>query len=324
MFLTDSGAARLTTVTANLTAGVCGAGMAWLTGFSLWSILLTPVAGTLGWILGRAGGQWVGDRLTRLGYAPSGRAVYGLGELPAGEATAGGKARALSRLVRAGLPVPKGFVVLPRGFEGSDLKPSTAAVLAEELTRFPAGQRFAVRSSALAEDSATASFAGAYETVLEVPADKVITAIARVRDSGTASRVASYLDATGSASGELAVIVQAMVDAEQAGVLFTADPITGDLGTMAGSVVEGLGESLVSGSQTGTPFTITRPSGEFVGPDALRPFAARLHRHAHRIEGIFGGVAQDIEWAVASTGRERPRDARCRPWGGGRSFLRDR
>lgn len=300
MFLTDTGAARLVTVTANVTAAVCGAGMVWLSGFALWGILLAPVTGTLGWFVGWFGGRWAGRRLTQLGYAPPGRTMYRLGELPVDETTAGGKARALSRLVRAGLPVPKGFVVLPRAFDDRDLAPPATAVLAKELGRFPAGQRFAVRSSALAEDSATASFAGAYETVLDVPADQVTAAIARVRDSRSDSRVAAYTEATDTASGDLAVVVQAMVGAEQAGVLFTVDPISGDLSTMTGNVVEGLGESLVSGSQTGRSFTIARPAGEFTGPHTLRPYIARLHLHAHRIEGIFGGLAQDIEWAVAA------------------------
>lgn len=247
----------------------------------------------------RGAGRWARRRLTRLGYAPAHRAVYRLEHLPGSEVTAGGKARALSRLVRAGVQVPKGFVVLPRAFDGDDLSTSAAASLTNELARFPVGQRFAVRSSALAEDSAAASFAGAYETVLDVPAGQVAAAVATVRESRAAYRVSTYSAATGSASGELAVVVQAMVDAEQAGVLFTVEPLTGDLGTMTGTVVEGLGEGVVSGEQTGTPFTIRRPSGEFDGPDALRPFAARLHREAHRIEGSFDGVAQDLEWAVA-------------------------
>lgn len=299
MFLTDRGAARLVTVAANVAAALCGMGVVWLSGFALWGIVLSPVAGTLGWSLGRVVGRWAGHHLTRLGYAPADRAVYRLEELPGAEATAGGKARSLSRLVRAGVTVPQGLVVLPRAFDGDDLSVSAAVRLANELARFPAGQRFAVRSSALAEDSAAASFAGAYETVLDVPAGEVAAAVARVRESRAASRVSSYSEATGSVSGELAVVVQAMVDAEQAGVLFTVEPLTGDLSTMTGTVVEGLGESLVSGEQTGSSFVIRRPTGEFDGPETLRPFAAGLHLEAHRIEGIFDGIAQDIEWAIA-------------------------
>lgn len=300
MFLTDRGAARLVAVTANVVAALFGLGAAWLTGFSPWALLVAPLAGTLGWFVGWATARRAGRRLTRIGYAPAGRAVYRLGEVPSDEATAGGKARALSRLVRAGLPVPRGFVILPRGFDGTDLTPTTTARLATELARFPAGQLFAVRSSALTEDSAAASFAGAYETVLDVTAEQVTAAITTVRASAGSGRVASYSEATGGTSGALAVVVQALVPAEQAGVLFTVDPLTADLGRMTGSVVEGFGEALVSGERTGTAFWMARPSGAFTGPDALRPFAARLHADAHAIEGVFGGVPQDIEWAVAA------------------------
>ena len=82
MFLTDRGAARLVSTTANAAAAVFGFGGAWLTGFSPWAILAAPVAGTIGWFVGWAAGRRTGRALTRTGYAPAGRAVYRLGELP--------------------------------------------------------------------------------------------------------------------------------------------------------------------------------------------------------------------------------------------------
>lgn len=299
MFLTDRGAARLPLIAANVTAALCGTGTAWLTGWATWGIPLAAVTGTTGWALGRFAGRWTGRRLQHLGHARRGRPVYRLDALPSAETSAGGKARALARMIRAGLPVPQGVVVLPRSFDGDRLTPDAASALAGELSRFPAGQRFAVRSSALAEDSASASFAGAYESVLNVSAEQMAGAVERVRHSRDAARVANYGAATGADPGDLAVVIQAMVDADLAGVLFTVDPLTGDLGTMTGTTVEGLGEALVSGDETGKGFTLARPSGEFDGPDALAPFASRLHREAHAIEGLFGGIAQDIEWAVA-------------------------
>lgn len=299
VLLTDRSAARLTSIAANVAAALCGAGTAWLTGWAAWGIPLAVVGGTVGWFVGRVAGRAIADRLLRLGFAPHGRPVYRLDALPMEEGGAGGKARALARLTRAGLPVPRGVVVLPRGFDGEQLTSDAAAALSVELARFQRGQRFAVRSSALAEDSAAASFAGAYESVLNVPAENVNEAVAQVRRSGDAARVAGYGAATGTEVGDLAVVVQAMVAADLAGVLFTVDPLTGDLGTMTGSMVEGLGESLVSGDATGEGFTLARPSGAYDGPAALAPFAARLHREAHSIENVFGGTAQDIEWAIS-------------------------
>ncbi len=297
--LTDRNAPRLVAVASNLGAMALGVGGAWSVGFTPWAILVAPLTGTVGWLLGWFAGRALARRLQRLGYAPAGRPVYRLGTLPPEESSAGGKARSLSRLVRAGQRVPPGLVVLPRGFDGSGLTAAARTALEAELGRLGRERRFAVRSSASAEDSAAASFAGAYDTLLDVPGDEVIEAIGRVRASADAGRVAAYAQATGVEAGDVAVVVQEMVPAQYAGVLFTVHPLTGDLGTMLGTVVAGLGESLVSGTQTGDQFTLARPTGEYTGPPALREHAAALHAEAHRIEGVFDGVPQDIEWAVA-------------------------
>ena len=297
--LTDRGARRLVAVSANLGAMALGLGGAWLVGFTAWAILVAPLTGTVGWLLGWLGGRALARRLQGLGYAAAGLPVYRLGTLPRDETSAGGKARSLSRLVRAGQRVPAGLVVLPRAFDDPGLAAAAGQTLETELGRLGRERRFAVRSSASAEDSAAASFAGAYETLLDVPGDEVFEAIGRVRASAQAGRVAAYAQATGVRAGDVAVVVQEMVPAQYAGVLFTVHPLTGDLSTMLGTVVTGLGEGLVSGAETGEQFTLARPTGEYIGPPALRDHAATLHAEAHRIETVFGGVPQDIEWAVA-------------------------
>ena len=297
--LTERGAKRLVTIAANVGAIAVGFGGAWLTGFRPWGIVVAPPTGTIGWFAGWFLGRAVGRRLTKLGYAPAGLPVYRLGTVPETETTAGGKARSLSALVRAGQRVPRGLVVLPRAFGEAGRPEPARAALDSELRRLNSQGRCAVRAAATAEDSAAASFAGAYETLLDVPADGVVEAIGRVRASATAGRVAAYSQATGVHAGDVAVVVQQMVPAQYAGVLFTVHPLTGDLSTMLGTVVAGLGEAVVSGDQTGEQFTLARPSGGFDGPDVLRQYAAALHAAAHRIEGSFGGTPQDIEWAVA-------------------------
>lgn len=297
--LTERRAGRLVSLSANLGAAVFGVCGAWCAGFRPWAILVAPITGTIGWFVGWFLGRWLGRRLSRLGYAPAGRPVYRLGTVPGAEDSVGGKARSLSTLVRAGQSVPAGLVVLPRGFNDTGLTKEARLALDAELGRLEHGARLAVRSSATGEDSAAASFAGAYETLLNVPVDEVVDAIGRVRGSVDDARVAVYAQATGVHPGEVAVVIQEMVPAEYAGVLFTVDPLTGDLGRMVGTVVAGLGESVVSGEQTGEQFTLVRPTGEYAGPEALHEFAKALHGAAHRIEGTFGGVPQDIEWAVA-------------------------
>jgi len=300
--MTDRGLKVLSAVVANAAAALAGFGGAAATGFHLpWSIAAAMLAGTFGWILGSLLAAPLAARLRTRRYAEPGRPAYRLVELPPSETAAGGKARSLAAMVQAGYPVPSGLVLLPTAFVDDRPIPQVEQWLARELTSFPTGQLFAVRSSALAEDSAAASFAGAYESVLNVPGDALAAAIAEVRASRTAARVQAYAAAAGASDiGEVAVVIQAMVPAELAGVLFTVHPITSDLNLMLGNVVVGLGESLVSGEDTGAEFTLTRPDAGYAGPDALRPMAQRLHDVAHLVEGTFDGVPQDIEWAVAA------------------------
>ena len=301
--MTDRGLRALAAVVANVTAGVAGFGGAAAAGFRLpWSVLAAILAGTLGWILGSVLAQplvaWLRDRRC----APAGRAAYRLRDLPPSESAAGGKARSLAALIQAGHRVPAGVVLLPSAFVDDQLTADAEHWLHGELKAFPPGQLFAVRSSALAEDSASASFAGAYESVLDVSAADLSHAIGQVRDSRKAERVTAYADAAavaaGVGAGEVAVVIQAMVPAELAGVLFTVHPITRDLNLMLGNVVAGLGEALVSGADSGAEFTLSRPGAGYTGPDVLRPLATQLHDAAHQIESTFGGVPQDIEWAI--------------------------
>ncbi len=287
--------------TANLGAALISLTLVLVSGLPVAALVpLCVLAGTAGYFLGMLTGRAALHLLDRVRLAPPGRPAYRLVALPPEEAdAAGGKARALARLTQAGYPVPPGLVLLPRAFVDDDLTTNGRAALASALRRLGPGP-FAVRSSALAEDSATASFAGAFETVLDVAADDVSAAIVTVRASRRADRVRGYADARGVAdTGEVAVIVQRMVPAQLAGVLFTADPLTGDLDRMRGNLVAGTGEALVSGAADAASFTFSRPDGAYKGPLELRPHAARLHDSAHRIEALFDGVAQDIEWAVA-------------------------
>jgi pyruvate,water dikinase len=117
-------------------------------------------------------------------------------------------------------------------------------------------QRFAVRSSASAEDLAGASYAGQYETVLDVRLDQLPDAVQQVLDSAATARVAAYRQAhrqaapanSSGSGGGMAVLVQVMVPADAAGVAFTANPLTGDRDEVVITAVRGLGERLVPSS----------------------------------------------------------------------------
>jgi len=216
---------------------------------------------------------------------------------------AGGKGGALARLAQAGYPVPDGFVILPDSFDDDDLKPQAwAAVQAqlEQMRKVENGMAaFAVRSSALSEDSAVASFAGEFETVLDVHTNEAIrAAIHTVRHSRHSERVQVYSEARGiDSTHELAVVVQRLVRADISGVLFTANPVTGSRAEMTGNFVYGFGEELVSGEVEPYTFTLERPDGRYHGPPELRRIARRLYKLASRLEQELDN-AQDIEWCV--------------------------
>jgi pyruvate,water dikinase len=215
---------------------------------------------------------------------------------------AGGKGAALARLFQAGYPVPEGFVILSVEFDDDVLRPEALTELEAYLAKIRhvwPETAFAVRSSGLDEDSAQASFAGEFETVLGVRTDEeVCGAIQAVRLSRHSFRAAAYSEAQGLARDhEMAVVVQRLVRADYSGVLFTADPVTGDLMKMPGNFVRGLGEKLVSGEANPEAFTFDRPSGRYRGPRELRGFARRLYRLAERLDKELG-TSQDIEWAV--------------------------
>jgi len=207
---------------------------------------------------------------------------------------AGSKAANLGDLLRAGFPVPEGFVLTTAAFErflaanalGFDATPEAvrAAQLLPDVEialRSAAagldGVALAVRSSAVAEDLAGASFAGQYETVLGVRGpEAVCEAVKRCWASAFSARVAAYRKAREPqqqparqtqevlgappaavtaaerdiASVAMAVLVQRLVEADAAGVAFTANPVTGDRGEVVVSAVRGLGERLVSGQVT--------------------------------------------------------------------------
>ncbi|SMC60247.1 PEP/pyruvate-binding domain-containing protein [Lentzea albidocapillata] len=208
---------------------------------------------------------------------------------------AGGKASTLAELLAIGFPVPPGFVVLARAFDQSDTALDAALLdAAERLGSSP----FAVRSSAAAEDLPDASYAGLYESFLNVPLDGLPEAVRACRASMAAARVTAYRDTP----TQMAVLVQTMVEADAAGVAFTADPLTGDRDDLLVTAVRGLGERLVGGEAVGDQWTVRgsavrcqRVTEHAVDADQVRA-VAELGR---RVEAHFGRP-QDIEWAFAA------------------------
>ena len=219
--------------------------------------------------------------------------------LDVGEATVaeiGGKGFSLRGLVRAGFPVPDGFVLSVSYFEpwlerlrqlpewetvvaasgNADLREACEVLKAHvadltftepqerglvgHLQSFPPGTLFAVRSSSPEEDLEGAAFAGVYETVLGVPASGIEGAVRRVFASCLDTRVAIYKRERGieSRSLRIAVVVQRQVASEVAGVGFSLNPITNAYDEACFSANWGLGETVVSGTASPDFFVVDK------------------------------------------------------------------
>lgn len=177
--------------------------------------------------------------------------------IPLSQATdielAGGKAVNLAQMLNAGLPVPNGFVVTTAAYRsfGEALELPTSLTQAIRVAYKAMGEPLvAARSSATAEDRPDASMAGQYDTYLNLShAEDLIEAVRKCWASVKGDRIASYLQEHDIpvAQVAMAVVVQELVHADCAGVLFTCHPRTGALDEMLIEGSWGLGEALVSG-----------------------------------------------------------------------------
>jgi pyruvate,water dikinase len=261
-------------------------------------------------------------------------------------ARAGGKGASLARMRGLGLPVPEGFVVpaecLAAAVDAEALRaalPDAAraqaivaaaeppAAIADAYAALGDDPPVAVRSSACAEDSETASYAGQQETYLHVRGAGAV--LDRVRDcwaSFFSERAIFYRQKMGSLDDlGMAVVVQRMVRADVAGVLFTCDPVRGRRDRMVVEAVLGLGEAAVSGQVTPDHYILKRDGTVRKAQIAEQPFAVvpvesggteerelgpegseqklgeeqlrELARIGDDLEQRLGGP-QDIEWAL--------------------------
>lgn len=268
----------------------------------------------------------------------------------------GGKAASLARLAAAGLPVPDGFVITTEAYRRYVAEHGIAAEIAAHLDQPDRISRLfddhpipadlatailrgyaglgeppvAVRSSATAEDLPEASFAGQQESFLNVTTEgALLQAVRRCWASlwtgrAIAYRARQHLEPAGLS---LAVVVQELVDAEAAGILFTADPLTGAPDIVQIDAAWGLGEAVVGGEVTPDTFRADAGSGAVlsrrIGDKSVmtvrtphgtetRPVPPRRRRrpcltpdHVRRLVRLGTRVAEelgthvDVEWARA-------------------------
>ncbi|HWI64044.1 MAG TPA: PEP/pyruvate-binding domain-containing protein [Symbiobacteriaceae bacterium] len=256
-------------------------------------------------------------------------------------AIAGGKGANLGEMLRLGLPVPPGFCVTAPAYAGQVAEWGLAGLLAplleqgdwdgvtaaaeQALRERPLAPDLeaairreyaelgepavAVRSSATAEDLADASFAGQQETFLNVRGgDALLQAVRECWASLWGQRAVHYRQQRqiDHLAVSMAVVVQVMVPAEAAGVMFTVDPVTRRSDRILIEAAPGLGEAVVSGDVTGDLYRLGRPAGGVVEREvrhAGRPVLsdghlAELAVLGLRLEAHFG-CPQDVEFALA-------------------------
>ncbi|MBF8187169.1 pyruvate, water dikinase [Nonomuraea sp. K274] len=211
----------------------------------------------------------------------------------------GGKAAGLGEMISAGERVPDGFCLTVESYTSRRLPEKELADAYELL----GGGRVAVRSSATAEDLPDASFAGQQDTYLNVEgAGPLIDAVRRCWDSLHTERAVAYRATAGIDDAAMAVVVQRMIDPAVAGVLFTANPITGCRTEMVVDAAPGLGTAIVEGTVVPDHYVIGRAQAVPDGDGCLRKEQLQALRDAGlRLQEHFGSP-QDIEWAIDADG----------------------
>ncbi|WP_231571475.1 PEP/pyruvate-binding domain-containing protein [Gordoniibacillus kamchatkensis] len=191
----------------------------------------------------------------------------------------GGKAKNLALLFQSRFPVPKGFVIPAQTFEHavqSDQDPYGWVFPEYMRQEIEAAYKkyvqppVVVRSSCSIEDLESASFAGQYETILNVHFVNLLESIKRCWLSVYQGHAQSYLTQRGSAGGQapaMSVIVQEFVHADVAGVAFSKNPITGNDDEIIINANFGLGEAVVSGLVTPDVFALSKQRNAIVARD---------------------------------------------------------
>ena len=196
-------------------------------------------------------------------------------------------------------------VEVRRALEGIAVPDDLAAAITRSLARLGEQAAYAVRSSATAEDLPTASFAGQQETYLNVAGPAAILRhVSRCWASLFTERAVTYRLRNGfdQRKVHMAVVVQRMVFPQAAGVLFTADPVTGNRKVASVEATVGLGEALVSGLVNADVYKVRDRKvvieSEWQGQPALTDAqVAQLAQLGRRIEAHFG-YPQDVEWCL--------------------------
>jgi pyruvate,water dikinase len=214
----------------------------------------------------------------------------------------GSKAANLGKLMHNGTCRVPGGVVFGPDFElvASHVENALQWVIESHGIYGRTNTKWAVRSSGLAEDGDDSSYAGQHDTYLNVEPDDVLPLIEKCRASGV--KAEAYREAKGEESKGIAVLVQLMVEARWAGVMFTADPTEMDLNTSIIEYTNGLGDKLVAGEVNPdgsyeVDNTTQAISPELTSKDVMTKAIRDIHEVGTRIANLFQ-TPMDIEWVI--------------------------
>lgn len=247
----------------------------------------------------------------------------------------GGKGASLGEMTRVGIKVPPGFVVTAQTHQKFINDQLPVDVEEEILKAFDLldTKRIAVRSSAIAEDSPQASWAGQLETYLNVSKEDLIEKIRGCWNSIKSERALSYAAGQDLTEDQLvvAVVVQKMVESEASGVMFTVNPVSKDRSEIMIEAGLGLGEMLVQGLITPNNFILDKKTLDIKSRDIQTQDTMLIFKDGKNIEVAVPndikdkqaisdekvkelatlaikvedhyGEPQDIEWAIDENGK---------------------
>lgn len=214
----------------------------------------------------------------------------------------GGKAYGLNKLNKLNVSVPVAYGIdqdaINKILAGDE---ATLSQLLKIISSFDKKTTFAIRSSAANEDGTDKSFAGMYESVLNVPnnINSIISAIAQVNKSASSNRITSY----NKEISQMNIVLQEMVNPKIAGVCFT-DAIDFDgSSSIYIEYVEGIGETLVSGKKTAKSVVVSLNDFSYRCEDeAVRPLFKDLVENLKKIRTATK-EALDMEWCITDDGK---------------------
>jgi len=229
----------------------------------------------------------------------------------------GGKAKGLALLSSYGVPIPKGFVIPSEQIKKIiDKEANSIKLLKEQLSQLNSNKKLAIRSSALAEDGSQKSFAGIFQTELNVEhqIDNIIKAIINVNNSSNTAVTRAY-DA---GLHEMNIIVQEMINPKIAGVIFTEAIDVDGQSVVLIEMVKGLADKLVSGEISSSTMILKLDESKKILTDKIKYSGKTLEIGGIKnliphIQTIInqGDEAMDLEWCI--TDDNKPYLVQARP-----------